>query len=66
MRKEIGMEKPYSFEKDGEFYTLQDSVEFFALVICDDISKEGQRTEVIMQKCKILNSLSNALLAIKK
>lgn len=59
------MKKPFAFEKDGSQYTLRDSVELLALGICEDISEE-KRIEEIMTKCKILNSLSNALLAIKK
>lgn len=60
------MKKTLAFEEDGETYTLQESVELFALGICENIAKEEQRTEAILQKCKILDSLSNALLAIKK
>lgn len=59
------MRDTYTFEKSGRTYSLSDCVEFFALDICEDISQE-KRTEEVMQKCKILNSLSNALLAIKK
>lgn len=56
----------YAFEKDGEIYTLRDSVELLALGICENILNKEQRTPEIMRKCKILDSLSNALLAIKK
>lgn len=59
------MSEPYSFEKDDEIYTLRDSVELFALGICENIVNEEQRTSEIMRKCKILDSLSNALIAIK-
>ena len=59
------MRDTYTFSKNESNYSLSDCVEFFALDICEDISKE-KRTEEIMQKCKILNSLSSALLAIKK
>lgn len=55
----------YMFTKGENEYSLSDCVEFFALDICEDIS-EKKRTEEIMQKCKILDSLSNALLVIKK
>lgn len=55
----------YTFTKGENKYSLSDCVEFFALDICEDIS-EKKRTEEIMQKCKILDSLSNALLVIKK
>lgn len=59
------MRNTYTFSKGESKYSLSDCVEFFALDICEDISKE-KRTEEIMQKCKILDSLSGALLAIKK
>lgn len=60
------MKKPFSFEKDGEDYTLSDSVEIMAVGIAESVFKKEKRVEDIMQDCKILNSLSNALLAIKK
>lgn len=59
------MKKPYAFEKDGEQYTLQDCVEQCALGIAESLLKKEKRVEEIVQDCKILNSLSNALLAIK-
>lgn len=59
------MKKPYAFEKDGEQYTLQDCVEQCALGIAESLFKNEKRAEEIMQDCKILNSLSNALLAIR-
>lgn len=59
------MKKPYAFEKDGEQYTLRDSVEECALGIAESLFKKEKRVEEIMQDCKILNSLSNALLAVK-
>lgn len=58
------MKKQYVFELDGEEFTLRDSVELFALGICENIAKEEQRTEAILRECKILDSLSNALIAI--
>lgn len=60
------MKKPFAFECEGEELTLEDSIELFALGICENIAKKEQRTKSIMLKCKILDSLSNALLAIKK
>lgn len=54
----------YTFTKGEDEYSLSDCVEFFALDICEDLA-EKKRIEEIMQKCKILNSLSNALMAIK-
>ena len=59
------MKKPFAFEEDGETYTLRDSVELLALAICENILNEEQRATEIMRKCKILDSLSNALIAIK-
>lgn len=65
-RKERSQVKtPYMFEYEGKEYNLRDSIELLALGICEDIVKEEQRTESIMRKCKMLDSLSNALLAIK-
>lgn len=60
------MRKPFAFEHEGRECTLKDSVELFALGICENIAKEEQRTEAILRKCKILDSLSNALIAISK
>lgn len=60
------MKKPFAFEKDGEEYTLNESVEIMAVGIAESVFKKEKRVEDIMQDCKILNSLSNALLAIKK
>lgn len=60
------MKKPFAFEKDGEEYTLNESVEIMAVWIAESVFKKEKRVEDIMQDCKILNSLSNALLAIKK
>ena len=60
------MKKPYVFEKDNEQYSLSDCVEICAIGVAESIFKQEKRAEEIMQDCKILNSLSNALLAIKK
>ena len=59
------MKKPYVFEKDNEQYSLQDCVEICAVGIAESIFKNEKRVEEIMQDCEILNSLSNALIAIK-
>nr|DAF90583.1 MAG TPA: hypothetical protein [Siphoviridae sp. ctGDt6] len=58
------MRKPYVINSDGEFKTLQDCVEQMALGIADDV-KNGEKTEKIQGECKILDSLTNALNAIK-
>ena len=58
------MRKPYVINSDGEFKTLQDCVEQIALGIADDV-KNGETTEKIQGECKILDSLTNALMAIK-
>ena len=60
------MKNTFTFESKGKEYTLKDSIELFALGICENVAKEEQRTEEIMRKCKILDSLSNALIAISK
>ena len=60
------MKKSYCFEQDGEQITLSDIVEICAVGIGESIFKKEKREEEIMRDCKILNSLSNALLAIKK
>ena len=61
----IKVKKPYVFEKDNEQYSLQDCVEICAVGIAESIFKNEKRTEDIMQDCEILNSLTNALIAIK-
>lgn len=58
------MRETHTFIKGENEYSLSDCVEFFALDICEDLA-EKKRIEEIMQKCKILNSLSSALVAIK-
>ncbi|MCM1218807.1 MAG: hypothetical protein NC548_30350 [Lachnospiraceae bacterium] len=57
--------KNIGFMKDGEGFSLEDGVEFMAVKICEDLTN-GKRTNEIMQKCKILDSLSNALIAVRK
>lgn len=56
----------YSFEYEGKSYNLRDSVELFALGICEELSTEKHRTSEVLRKCKILDSLSYALNAIDK
>lgn len=58
------MRKPYAINNDDEFKTLQDCVEQMALGIADDVAND-EKTEKIQSECKILGSLTNALLAIK-
>ena len=58
------MRKPYAINNDGEFKTLQDSIEQLALGIADDVAN-GEKIERIQSECKILDSLTIALLAIK-
>lgn len=60
------MKNKYSFEKDGKTFTLRDSVEFFALGICEELATEKQRTSEVLRKCKILDSLSYALNSVDK
>ena len=56
----------YSFEYGDEKYTLRDAIELFALGICESIAKDEQKTNNVLQKCKILDSLSNALNSVSK
>ncbi|WP_448754407.1 hypothetical protein [Agathobacter sp.] len=58
------MRKPYVINSDGEFKTLQDCVEQMALGIADDVAND-EKIEKIQSECKILDSLTIALLAIK-
>ena len=58
------MRKPYTINNDGEFKTLQDSIEQLALSIADDVAN-SEKIEKIQSECKILDSLTIALLAIK-
>ena len=58
------MRKPYAINNDGEFKTLQDSIEQLALGIADDVAN-SEKIEKIQSECKILDSLTIALLAIK-
>jgi hypothetical protein len=60
------MKKPYGYKIDGTSMTLSDSVECMALVIAEEYCKDEKRIEEIQQRCKILDSLSMALLAVKK
>lgn len=59
------MKKPYVFEQNGEQISLSDSIELMAVGIAESVCKKEKRVEDIQQDCKILNSLTNALMAIK-
>lgn len=59
------MKMSYGYELAGKSMTLSDSVECMALLIAEEYSKGEKRIEEIQQRCKILDSLTNALLAIK-
>ena len=58
------MRRPYAINNDGEFKTLQDCIERLALSIADDVAN-SEKIEKIQSECKILDSLTIALLAIK-
>ena len=60
------MNHEYVFECEGNNVTLADSVEIIALGIAECVIKKEKRTKEIMQCCKILDSLSGALNAIKE
>ena len=59
------MKKARHILYEEEELTLSDVVEICALGIGELILKQEKREEEIMRNCKILNSLSDALLAIK-
>lgn len=59
------MSTEFTVNVNEEEFSLRNAVELFALGICEDISKNEKRIEDIERKCKILNSLSNALMAVK-
>lgn len=58
------MRKPYCIKEDEEERTLQDFVEQIAIGVAANVVN-GERIEVIQSECKILNSLTEALKAIK-
>ena len=60
------MKMSYGYELNGKSMTLSDSIECMALLIAEEYSKGEKRIEEIQQRCKILDSLSTALLAVKK
>jgi hypothetical protein len=58
------LKRPYYIEGDERKTTLQERVEQFALAVALDIEIEA-KDELIQKELKILNSLTNALIAIK-
>lgn len=58
------MREPYVIKGDEQQRSLQDYVEQIALGVADDVIK-GEKNETIQSECRILNSLTNALMAIK-
>ena len=58
------MRKPYCIKEDEEERTLHDFVEQIAIGVAANVVN-GERIEVIQSECKILNSLTEALKAIK-
>lgn len=60
------MKKSYGYTTEGTSMNLSDSVECMALIIAEECCKDEKRIEEIQQACKILDSLSMALLAVKK
>lgn len=58
------MREPYVIKGDEQQRSLQDYIEQIALGVADDVIKGG-KNETIQSECRILNSLTNALLAIK-
>lgn len=58
------MKKPCCIDSDEKQRTLQDYVEQLAIGLAYDVVN-GEEIEVIQNECKILDSLANALNAIK-
>lgn len=58
------MRKPYCMDEDKAHRTLQDFVEQMAVGIAYEVV-DGERIERVQDECKILNSLTEALKAIK-
>lgn len=58
------MKKPCCIDSDKKQRTLQDYVEQLAVGLAYDVAN-GEKNEVIQNECKILDSLTNALNAIK-
>lgn len=58
------MTKPLYISGDDEERTLRDYVEWFALGLAYN-AVNGEKNETLQSECKILDSLTNALNAIK-
>lgn len=58
------MTGPFSISGDDEKRTLRDYVEWFALGLAYN-AVNGEKNEALQSECKILDSLTNALNAIK-
>ena len=58
------MKKPCCIDNDEKQRTLQDYVEQLAVGLAYDVAN-GEKIELIQNECKILDSLTNALNAIK-
>lgn len=56
--------KPYCMDEDKAHRTLQDFVEQIAVGIAYEVV-DGEKIERIQNECKILNSLTETLKAIK-
>lgn len=56
--------KPYCMDEDKAHRTLQDFVEQIAVGIAYEV-EDGEKIERVQNECKILNSLTEALKAIK-
>ena len=56
--------KPYCMDEDKAHRTLQDFVEQIAVGIAYEVV-DGEKIERVQNECKILNSLTEALKAIK-
>ena len=64
IRKGEEMRKPYCIDEDKECRTLLDFVEQIAVGVALDVVS-GERIETIRNECEVLNSITEALKAIK-
>ena len=61
------MQSLRAFTKDGEKYTLRDSIEYMALGIAEDFCcKDEHQREGSLQACHVLDTLANAYNAINR
>lgn len=60
------MRQPYGFEVNGEMLTLRDAVEAIALKLAEDSQQETFSYEAVQRECEVLDTLTNAYIAINR